>query len=113
MRIKIVQRPAGEAPEWVRDAWIGLHLPLANANQRTWRTLGVISGTTSLLPWLWAIATGKSEKVTGFAVNAKDAIESLTGPRASAGMWWRENLPDFLDGRSHFVFDAEACEIET
>ena len=31
VRIKIIKRPAGEAPEWVRDAWIGLELIAVNA----------------------------------------------------------------------------------
>ena len=35
MKIKIVTTPPGEAPKKVRDAWVGLTLPLAVNGKKT------------------------------------------------------------------------------
>lgn len=112
MRIKIVRRPIGEAPEWVRDAWIGLSLPLAVERQRTWWGLGVLSGPSNPLLQLWALALGKGVKLTGFNVNAKEAVDLLEEVDPRAAGWWREHTPKLVSGQRCFVFDADACERE-
>lgn len=110
MKTKIIYRPIGEAPEWVRDAWIGLSLPLASKRLRNRRGLGILSGPSGFFSQLWAILTGKSFKVVGYAVNAKTAVECLARVHPEAASWWRENTPALLNGRRYFVFDADACE---
>jgi hypothetical protein len=112
MTIKIVTRPIGEAPDWVRDAWIGLSLPLAIDRQRTWRGLGVTSGPTNAVLQLWALALGRSVKLSGYVVNAKEAVDRLDAVAPNAASWWREHTPKLLDGKRCFVFDADACERE-
>lgn len=112
MNIRIVRRPIGEAPEWVRDEWIGLSLPLALKRERQWRGLGVLTGPHGWLPQLWALFSGKSFNVMGYAVNAKTAVEQLAERNPSAAAWWREHTPQMLNGRRYFVFDAAACERE-
>jgi hypothetical protein len=112
MNIKIVQRPIGEAPDWVRDAWIGLSLPLASKRERDWRSLGVLTGPHSWLSQIWAIFSGKTFVVTGYLVNAKAAVDQLGDHHPSAAAWWREHTPRMLTGRRYFAFDAAACEQE-
>ena len=112
MNIKIVQRPAGEAPEWVRDAWTGLSLPLALKRERKWRGLGVLSGPHGWLSQIWASLSGKTIDVTGYAVNAKTAVDQLAEHDPSAAAWWREHTQHMLTGRRYFAFDAAACERE-
>jgi len=112
MNIKIVRRPIGEAPEWVRDAWIGLSLPLAVKREHSWRGVGVLSGPSRWLPQLWALATGKTEKFEGYLVNAQAAVDLLAEVNPGAAAWWRKQTPELLNGKRCFVFDASAGERE-
>lgn len=112
MKIKIIRRPIGEAPEWVRDAWIGLSLPLTVDRQGSWWGLGVLSGPHNSLLQLWALASGKCTTLTGYSVIAKTAVDLLEEVQPKAAAWWRVNAPRLLDGKRRFVFDANACERE-
>jgi hypothetical protein len=113
MFVKIVGRPSGEAPEWVRDAWIGLRLPLALRRKRKWIGHGVLTGPRGLIPQLWAFIRGRTIRTTGYAVNAKIAVDRLAETSPAAASWWRENVPMVLDGRRYFVFDEDACQVES
>jgi hypothetical protein len=108
--VKIVRRPIGEAPDQIRDAWIGLLLPLAHERRRTWKGVGVLSGPHNLILQLWTRARGKGLNVDGYAVDAKSAVDILAVQHPEAAGWWREHAPSLLDGKRWFVFDAEACE---
>lgn len=110
MYIIIVRRPIGEAPEWVRDAWIGMTLPLLVQQRREWRGIGVLSGPSRVLPQLWAMITGRSFTVDGFVVGARDAIERLEQHNPDAAQWWRTHAPHMMRRRASFIFDAGACE---
>lgn len=87
-------------------------MPLALKRERNWRALGVLTGPHGWLPQLWALLSGKSFRITGYAVNAKNAVEKLAERNPSAAAWWRENTPQILDGRRNFLFNAAACEPE-
>ena len=52
-RICVTAVPAGEAPQWVREKWVGVELPLALRSAHDFRTFGVLSGPRSLdfTPW--------------------------------------------------------------
>jgi len=74
--IKITRTPAGEAPLWVRHAWLGLVLPCG--------------------PYV-GFSEGKSRSVIslkevpnryGFSVPQKKAIEILRRVRPNAARWW-------------------------
>jgi hypothetical protein len=112
MNIKIVQRPIGEAPEWVRDAWIGVSIPTASEHHRDWRGIGVLTGPHHWLAQIGALVCGKTFTVEGYAVNAKIAVDLLADHSPEAAAWWREHAPRMLDGRRNFVFDSPACERE-
>lgn len=113
MHIKIVRRPIGEAPDWVRDAWIGLSIPLVLEEERSWHSVGVLSGPRNLFLQIGALLMGKTEKVTGYVVNAKVAVDLLAATQPEAASWWRSEAPHVARGSYNFVFDAEACERET
>ncbi|MGF7152144.1 hypothetical protein FHS96_005813 [Sphingomonas zeicaulis] len=112
MNIKIVRRPIGEAPEWVRDAWIGLSLPLASKRECDWRSLGVLTGPRRWFSQLWAIFSGKTFVVRGYMVNARAAVDQLADHHPIAAASWREHTPHMLTGHRYFVFDGAACEHE-
>lgn len=48
-RVRIVAVPPGEAPDWVREKWVGLDLTLAQSRPTPQRlyTAGVLSGPRS------------------------------------------------------------------
>ncbi|MCY7397244.1 MAG: hypothetical protein LH466_00175 [Sphingomonas bacterium] len=112
MFIKIIRQPIGEAPEWVRDAWVGLRLPVVEPKQRKWPTLGVLTGPHGILKQLWALASGRTRRVHGYLVDAKSAVDLLAGSNPAAAEWWRSNASRLVDGRRKFVFDQEACALE-
>lgn len=108
--VRIVRPPSGEAPLWVREAWVGLTLPLKEASLRTLPSIGVLSGPKSSLGWLWTSLTGAPVTVTGYLTSAAEAIEILAKSRPEAAKWWRENAPKFLREEAEFLFEAPACE---
>jgi hypothetical protein len=112
MRIKIIRRPTGEAPEWVRDAWIGLSLPLAASQPGTWTVFGVRSLPQGAFREQRAQFAGKTAKATGYLVNARLAVDSLAEIHPEAAAWWREHTPRLLTGKRHFLFNIDACERE-
>jgi hypothetical protein len=109
-QVKIVRAPAGEAPDWVREAWVGLVLPLKEAGLQTVPSIGVLSGPRSALQSLWAMLAGRRLTTTGYLTPAPRAIEVLERARPEAAAWWRENAPRFLREEAEFLFDAPACE---
>jgi hypothetical protein len=113
MFVRIVGRPNGEAPEWVRDAWIGLRLPLAHQRKRNWIGLGVLTGPHHFLGRLWAVLRGRTIRTSGWLVNAKIAVDLLAETNSTAASWWHENVPTMLDGRRNFAFDEDACQVES
>jgi len=108
--VKIVRAPAGEAPEWVREAWVGLVLPLKETGLKTMPSIGVLSGPKSALGWLWASLTGAPITVTGYLTRGAEAIAVLERYRPEAAAWWREHAPKFLRDEAEFLFEASACE---
>jgi hypothetical protein len=110
MQITITRRPIGEAPEWVRDAWIGLSLPTSQSAKKHWRGVGVLTGPTRALQLWWALLRGRTISVTGYLVDSKIAVDLLGEKNAAAAQWWRENTPELIASGRGFVFDADACE---
>ena len=110
-KVRIVRAPIGEAPAWVREAWVGLELPVVSARKLTASTFGALTGPTTLLASIWALASGKATKVSGYAVRSAEAIQLLSGSNPDAAAWWRENAPVFVEGRRIFLFDTPACQL--
>jgi hypothetical protein len=97
--IRITAVPPGEAPEFVRRAWVGLELPLivgqVHADKGT--ALGVLSHQAVNAP-------------PGYAVEGKAAIAILASANAEIAAWWRQNAPDIAAPGYQLIFPAEVCE---
>jgi hypothetical protein len=111
MFVEIVRRPIGDAPDWVRDAWIGHYLPLLVAEKQVLRSTSVLRTGKGPFTWLWLTITGQTEKVEGYMVDARTAVDILAARDPRAADWWNDNTPDLLDGRQAFVFDSPCCEL--
>lgn len=90
--VRIVSAPVGEPPDWVRDAWIGLDLPLSWPEISNVTTFGVVSGPRSLLSTLWYRVIGRGEKQSGYIVKYADAMKVLRETRPDAALWWDQNV---------------------
>jgi hypothetical protein len=107
--LHITSAPTGEAPEWVREKWVGLSLPVAGAG--VYRTSGVLTGPHGALSRLVARYTGKLRQESGYRVNALAAIQVLEAAHPDAAAWWRQNAPHLLRPHRCFVFRAGVGEV--
>jgi hypothetical protein len=111
-KIRIIAAPIGEAPDWVREAWVGLVLPVAgNPQPRYFYGFGVRTGPVSLLGNLWGLLLGKAQRYFGYPVYAGPAVELLEASNPDAAMWWRDNVPHMLRRGRLFLFNADACTL--
>ena len=117
--IKIISTPPGEAPQEIRDAWIGLVLPLAVPSARravvTW---GVVTGPKTHWKRQWCLMLGKGRRLLlgkaqdkiGYVVNANAAVMLLERVNPIAAGWWKQNAAHMLLPGHIFMFAVEACE---
>lgn len=98
-RIRVTGVPRGEAPEWVRRAWVGLELPLARSQPQS-----------QYLNTVEVLSQEAGPPVLGYIVNGKEAIRCLESGAPEAAAWWRENAPQVLKSGYQLIFPAEACE---
>ena len=109
-QIRIVRRPEGEAPEWVRDAWIGLVIPLVIEHSIETKGSGVLSGPKNRLSeWLY-FKLGRGRPTSGYVVYADRAVDILAVTQPEAASWWRREAAYFVRPGAQFVFDLPACE---
>src|SRR5882672_3837831 len=111
-RIRIIACPPGEAPLSVRLAWVGLELPLtpARATRQLAMTSGVLSVPRGWWPRVAALVRGRYGVQTGYAVNARDAVNLLQAKDPAAAAWWRQHCAHLLEGKRWFLFPTETCE---
>ncbi|MCK9907847.1 hypothetical protein MXD81_01805 [Microbacteriaceae bacterium K1510] len=110
MRVRIVAVPPGEAPQWVREQWIGCELPLiGRTSGGTFRTVGILK-VSSFWRHFWETFFGKSEMVDGYMVDVAAAVRVLEVKSPEAAAWWREHAP-YLMRRGRFIFHREACTL--
>jgi hypothetical protein len=98
-RIRIASVPPGEAPQSIREAWIGLEL-LVSAGQAKHRRQGVFG----------VLSNRKAGSCDGYSVNGVEAVKLLAAKDRQAAEWWRHNAPHVLRGGYQLVFPAEVCE---
>lgn len=110
-QLKIVSRPSGDDPDWVRDAWVGLVLPTVLAQPKSFRSIPVSENSADTFNQIKAIFAGKSFRMLGFPVHGKSAIDILGEANPEAAKWWRENHPSIASGKGFLIFQAEECEI--
>ncbi|HCM36963.1 MAG TPA: hypothetical protein DIS53_03500 [Candidatus Wildermuthbacteria bacterium] len=94
--IQIIEVPAGEAPGWVREEWVGCILP-AELVGATWAK-GVRTGAPHVFPfgtWYW-VAWERAVR----------ALESQG--KGEAADWWRStpHPPD-----EYLLFRIEECKV--
>ena len=87
--IRIVKTPEGEAPLWVRQAWIGCEMPL----------MGTATDPVGLF--------SRVPVQDGYCVKGGDAISALLDISPRARGWWIENLPNVYE--RILVFNYSAC----
>ena len=97
--VRVVETPRGEAPPEIREAWVGVDLPL-----RSWETQpGTVKSGSLLTP-------GGPVLDHGYAVAGRSAIQALALHSPDAAAWWRANAGQVLESGFRFVFPAEVCE---
>jgi len=112
--IRIIATPPGEAPEHIREAWIGTVIPLLSRRddgRMKSGGLGVLTGPRTQLGSFWAWARGKSAKESGYVVSGRAAIAALEEHRPDAAAWWRENVPRASKMGWLLLFATEVCEV--
>ena len=114
MNIRIVRRPHGEAPEDVRDAWIGLLLPVVSGHSRLVerRSFGVLSGPRSFLAFRLKTMFGHGTRKRGYMVSSLAAVDLLQNVNPQAAAWWRTNTPHMLKHGLCLLFEEECCVVE-
>ena len=109
--MEIVATPAGEAPLWVREAWVGMTLPLApGPNGSEYEVVGVLSmgRRPSLLGRL--LLGPARRRVKGYRVPSGEAVRLLAERHADAAAWWSHNVHWVECGV--FLFDPPACRVK-
>ena len=104
---RIAKVPIGAVPLWVRQAWVGLDLPLTNDHAVTTWSQPVTAKSGGYLAVLWGVLSGKQTCVTGYSVSALAAVAVLQDTDAEAAAWWRKNTPFVLAGQRNFLFDLD------
>lgn len=94
-KIRIVDVPPGDAPEWVRKEWVGLELPVATAAPEDSLQIGVLGG--------------EPQNLGGYPVESKIAVEILSKKSPEAAQWWKENFSFTL--MPWLVFKKEVCKV--
>lgn len=88
--IKIIKTPPGQAPEHIRDQWVGVEILTQNEKDDG---TGLRDGV---------------ENIGGYKVSPTDAINALkkAGKKEAADYWWKEhNL-----GAISLIFRSDCCE---
>jgi len=97
--ITITRRPKGEAPRWVREAWIGLTLPCHS--YMGYPEGGLDQGVLTQAP--------VRRNDYGFSAPQAEAIAALeTSGRRRAAKWWRDH--GFPQGGQCFGFSEECVD---
>ena len=112
-RVRIVAVPPGEAPQWVREKWVGLELPLAqfSPEAQPQRSAGVLTGPRGFLPTVGGLLRGQLQERSGFAVRVLEAIAVLERASPEAAQWWRTNAAHLMKPSRHFLFPEQVCTV--
>jgi hypothetical protein len=101
---RIIAVPPGQAPLWVRQAWVGLVLPMDKP-----------PSVPSIVPRIGAVTSTFVGGVTPtkFSVKFRTALPILRKANPEAANWWEtESHPAFrLDPLALLIFAPEVCEL--
>jgi hypothetical protein len=93
-KIRIIGVPPGQAPVEIRQAWVGLELPVIEGEVTQNIPIGVFGGP--------------AENSGGYRVDGQKAIELLGQKSPTAAEWWKQNAPWAL--LRPLLFAKEVCE---
>ncbi len=112
MEVRIIDVPPGEAPRWVRRAWVGLVLPLADGEYgpRQLPAVGVLTGPRGFLGTLWRLLFDPPPSAWQYVVDVDEAIDILAEADPEAAAWWEDHAPHLLGRGKKFGFAEEVCE---
>jgi hypothetical protein len=110
VRIRVIKAPPGEAPESVRQAWVGLTLEALGRRPIRAETVGVISKPKTRFGLLVARLLGRTRLDHGYIIDAVHAIEVLHNQAPDAAAWWRQNAARAIAPGQLFMFVSDACE---
>ena len=114
--LKITSTPPGDAPDWVREKWVGLSLPLADEEgvAHTSETFSVLlSHPKTRIGYYWGRLRGRIKKQTGYIVYSAVAIEVLDQSSPDAAAWWRSNVPWVDQPGATFLFQEGCGHVDT
>lgn len=112
--LKIISVPPGEAPQWVREQWVGLALPLLEGcdDPVLTRTVGVLSGPKSRIGYVLARLFGWFKHESGFLVESTVAIELLSKVSPEAADWWRSEVPEASKPGYFLLFQESVGQVQ-
>jgi hypothetical protein len=112
VEVRIIDVPPGEAPLWVRKAWVGLVLPLAQGESGPRRLpgAGVRTGPRTLLGSLWRLLFDPPRWTWQYVVDVDEAIDILAEADPEAAAWWEDNTPHLIGRGKRFGFAEAVCE---
>lgn len=102
--IKVTKDPGGEAPEWVRLAW--LEVPRLRSVGRTANRRTRTESVTGL------VSRQRVRAKPSYRVVAQEAVEALALVNRPAAAWFRANCPYVFKELGHaFEFPERCCEV--
>jgi hypothetical protein len=112
MNIRIIKTPPGEASEQIRQAWVGVTLPVPPrfASPRRVSTFGVLSRPKTFVGVLFALLTGRAKREEGYCVVAETAVELLARHSPDAAAWWRQHASRSIARGQLFLFAGDVCQ---
>ena len=114
MKIHVIAVPRGDAPDEIRQAWVGLTLPLAEGEtgSRAFSSDRLCTSLRSRLWYLWLVLTWrKPPDFRVYIVDHNVAFETLSRASPFALNWWRENRPYLFEQKLKVAFYVEECEL--
>jgi hypothetical protein len=95
VRVRVVDDPGGDPPDWVRKAWLGVEFDAVASSRK------VLMGSARGRWW-------SRSRVSGWLVPADAAVNALdTAGQHEAAAWWQST--GLLGGLTVLVFRAGSC----
>ena len=113
LAIKIFRAPVGPAPQAIRDAWIGLTIPIEVSPKIMFDSFPAFSDSILAITGIFFGVYGIKPGVRGYLVNCLLAFQILDQVNPEAVEWWRSHKSHFFYSGRMFVFDAGCCELIT
>lgn len=113
-KLKITSVPPGEAPDWVRQHWVGLALPLPDGCEApvTLPTFGVLSAPKTRIGQSLARFFGRARTETGYLVESLPAFDLLAQSSREAADWWRAHTPELAQPGQYLLFQIGVGHVQ-